>query len=112
LKNKACRPRGLCFGCSQKKSVRKKHPTSGSKYGSRGLGNWERKGRMAIRPLCPTVAPPGSLAKMIVMRLRLLRGETLDHPGDNREQVRELVDPFNGLSRKWRSGTPTGLPGD
>lgn len=98
------RPRLLCATCHADASIRHRYdPRPGC--ARRGLGGTTGRG---VRPALPTSAPPGSLAKMREMQRRIERGETVDHPGDNREVVRELCNPFAALP-PWREDTPTGL---
>ena len=80
--------RGLCNRCYLKRAIRQKYPVN-------------HKPRHAphktIRPASfATDAPPGSIAKMAVMRRRLESGESLHHAEDATEVVQELIDPFAG----------------
>lgn len=60
-------------------------------------------------PPFPTIAPPGSAAKMTIMRWRFMRGEQLHHPDDNKEVDQELIDPFNGERAYAGEDLDTGL---
>lgn len=87
------RPRGLGWRCYYTPGVRQLYP-SDSPYAFRGFGNLMGEPRL---PAEPTGAPPGSLAKMRVMRRRAAAGESLFHPLDEAVPVRELCDPFVAL---------------
>lgn len=63
-------------------------------------------------PEQPTTAPAGSLAKMVVMRKRLLRGEALHHPEDNLEIDYKLINPFFGERAYQGEDMDTGLDED
>ena len=69
-----CRPRGLCWGCYHEPGVRDSYGPIISHYK-------DHYGTMPL-PAAPTIAHPGSIAKMIVMRERIARGEHLHHPDD------------------------------
>lgn len=100
----ANRARGLCWGCYQDPGVRALYPST-SKYAVRGLGNGNRAAPPAAQP---TSMPAGTLARMREYRRRLLRGESLHHPGDNPAIGRDgELRPFHGLH--YRGGEDDGL---
>jgi hypothetical protein len=72
------RPRGLCWSCYYTPGVRELFPST-SKFARRGVGDFN--GRM-ILPEEPTIAPPGSLAKVTVLEQRARLGQILWHPQD------------------------------
>jgi hypothetical protein len=72
------RPRGLCWNCYYTPGVRDLYPVT-SKYGRRGLGNWNRRG---LAPTHPTHATPGSPEKVLVLMQRAERGQELWHGDD------------------------------
>lgn len=109
-KRVVARPRGLCWGCYERPDVKALYPISDSRHAFRGLDVQPP----TSKPL-PTDAPPGSLAKMKVLRKRLEMREELFHPADATDVVQELLDPFHGQVRRlnggWSaaSGLPSGL---
>lgn len=94
------RPRGLCYTCYYDPAIRALYPVGSldpatAKYipryltlGGSGSGDL---------PTEATAAPPGSVAKMRVMRARLMQGVRLFHPGDNQYPVADLLGAFEGL---------------
>lgn len=104
------RPRGLCWGCYGRPEVKGLYPTSDNRHNQKGLGE-----HYPTSNSDPTTAPPGSLAKMKVLRKRLESREELFHPADATGVVLELLDPFKGMVHKngggWSpvSGQPSGL---
>jgi hypothetical protein len=72
------RPRGLCWNCYYTPGVRDLYPVT-SKYGRRGLGNWNRRG---LAPTNPTNAAPGSPEKVLVLMQRAELGQELWHGAD------------------------------
>lgn len=94
------RPRGLCFGCYYDPAIRALYPVGSldpatAKFVPRSLTLGGSGG--GDLPTEATAAPPGSVAKMKVMRARLRQGVRLDHPDDNRWPVAELLGAFEGL---------------
>lgn len=73
-----CTTRGLCWSCYGKPAIRERYPTRG-KFNRRGVGLGFRRSRL---PAEPTIAPPGTEAKVLVMMARAARGESLFHPED------------------------------
>ena len=71
------RPRGLCWSCYYTTGVRDLYPST-SKYGRRGLGNFNGKGTLPA----PTDAPPGSPEKILVLMQRVQNRQELWHPED------------------------------
>lgn len=104
------RPRGLCWGCYNESTVKELYPISNSRHAYRGLGEFHPTSKPD-----PTDAPPGSLAKMKVLRKRLESREELFHPADATDVVQSLLNPFHGQVRQmnggWSpaSGQPSGL---
>jgi hypothetical protein len=86
------RPRGLCWPCYYTAGVRDLYPST-SKYGRRGLGNFN--GATPL-PAVPTDAMPGSPEKVAILmeraqnRLSLWHPEDADMTGPKRRQ-RELA---------------------
>jgi hypothetical protein len=72
------RPRGLCWSCYYTPGVRDKYPST-SKYGRRGIGNFNGK---APLPTMPTDAPPGSAEKVAILMQRAQNKQSLWHPDD------------------------------
>jgi hypothetical protein len=72
------RPRGLCWACYYRPGVRDLYPST-SKYGRRGLGNFNGKGAM---PPTATDAPPGSPEKVRILMERAQLRQSLWHPDD------------------------------
>ena len=72
------RPRGLCWSCYYTPGVREQYPST-SKYGRRGLGNFN--GRAPLPPL-PTDAAPGSPEKVLILMQRAQNRQSLWHPDD------------------------------
>lgn len=77
---KANRPRGLCFRCYYTPGVRDGYPSE-SKFGRRGVGNYNRN---VPTPFLPTTAAPGSLEKLAVLEMRARLNQALWHPLDAR----------------------------
>jgi hypothetical protein len=103
----ALRKRGLCARCHADLGVLMLYPAGRQQVGrARNYGLGLAAFASAV-PATPTAAPPGSLAKMRVMRRRLLAGESLFHPLDATDQVRHLAFVFADAA-PW-SGGPTGL---
>jgi len=75
---KSNRPRGLCWSCYYTPGVRDLHPST-SKFGRRGVGNFNR--RMTVPP-SPTHALPGTPEKVAVLEERARLGVSLWHPRD------------------------------
>lgn len=72
------RPRGLCWSCYYKPAVRVLYPST-SKFARRGVGNFCGT---APLPDLPTIAPPGSDAKIRVLSERAAQRRSLWHPDD------------------------------
>ena len=72
------RPRRLCWGCYYAPGVRGKYPST-SKFGRRGVGNFNGN---APLPAFPTPALPGSPEKLAVLEERAQMKQTLWHPAD------------------------------
>jgi hypothetical protein len=72
------RPRGLCWSCYYKPGVRELYPST-SKFARRGVE--DRVGRVPL-PDAPTVAAPGSEAKVLVLMERARKRQSLWHPAD------------------------------
>jgi hypothetical protein len=72
------RPRGLCWSCYYAPGVRDRYPST-SKFGRRGLGNFNR--RLTLPPF-PTPALPGTPEKVAVLEQRARLGVSLWHPLD------------------------------
>src|SRR6185369_7890284 len=75
---KSNRPRGLCWSCYYKPGLRDTYP-SVSKFGRRGVGNFNRR---TLLPSRPTSALPGSPEKVAVLAERARLGVSLWHPLD------------------------------
>lgn len=91
----ASRPRGLCWGCYNRPGVREACSPA-SKYGNRGIGNGNCRGKL---PDAPTNAVPGSEAKLRVLEERAARGERLDHPDDRRFADEDSLDELAIMRR-------------
>jgi hypothetical protein len=76
--SRVCRPRGLCWSCYYKPGVRELYPST-SKYGRRGLGNFNGS---APLPAFPTKATPGSEEKLAILAERARMKQSLWHPDD------------------------------
>ena len=72
------RPRGLCWSCYYRPGVRDLFPST-SKFGRRGLGNFNRRAKL---PPMPTRALPGTPEKVAVLEERARLGVSLWHPRD------------------------------
>ena len=72
------RPRRLCWVCYYTSGVRDRYPST-SKFGRRGIGNFN--GRAPL-PAAPTGATPGSIAKVAVLEERARLKQSLWHPQD------------------------------
>lgn len=72
------RPRGLCWTCYYSPGVRDRYPST-SKYGRRGVGNFNGNGRL---PDKPTDALPGSPQKVAILAERARLKQSLWHPDD------------------------------
>ena len=72
------RPRGLCWSCYYKPGVRDQYPST-SKYGRRGVGNFNGS---APLPAFPTKAWPGTPEKVAVLEERARLKQSLWHPDD------------------------------
>jgi len=72
------RPRRLCWSCYYTPGVREKYPST-SKFGRRGLGNFNGTPRL---PTFATSALPGTDAKLAVLEERARLGLNLWHPDD------------------------------
>lgn len=104
---KANRPRDLCWACYYTPGIRDLYPPT-SKFARRSdRGNTNSDSPL---PAEPTAAPPGSKDKMRVMVARVIRGESLFHPADQKTPVAGLLDPF--LGSDWTIDQPTGLEAD
>jgi hypothetical protein len=77
-KGKVSRPRGLCWNCYYRPGIRGQHPST-SKYGRRGLGNFNRNVPL---PPNPTPAAPGTEAKIRILTERAHQSLELFHPLD------------------------------
>jgi hypothetical protein len=75
---RATRPRGLCWTCYYTPGLRDRYPST-SKYGQRGLADFN--GRTAM-PAAPTRALPGTPEKIAVLQQRALMRQSLWHPDD------------------------------
>ena len=72
------RPRGLCWACYYAPGIRDRFPST-SKFGRRGVGNFNRLGAL---PPGPTAALPGTPEKVAVLEQRARLGVCLWHPLD------------------------------
>lgn len=72
------RPRGLCYSCYYKPSVRAMFPST-SKFARKGAGIGVCCSKSSA---VPTGAMPGSEEKIRVLMERVSRGEDLWHPSD------------------------------
>jgi hypothetical protein len=72
------RPRGLCWSCYYTPGLRDRYPST-SKFARRGVDDF--MGRPPLPP-APTLAPPGSPEKVLVLAQRARRHQALWHPGD------------------------------
>lgn len=72
------RPRGLCYSCYYKPSVRALFPST-SKFARKGAGIGVHCTKSSA---VPTEAIPGSEEKIRVLMERVARGEDLWHPSD------------------------------
>jgi hypothetical protein len=72
------RPRGLCWACYYRPGVRDLYPST-SKFGRRGLGNFNGQ---APLPAFPTPTIPGSPEKIAVLEERARLKQSLWHPDD------------------------------
>jgi hypothetical protein len=72
------RPRGLCWTCYYRPGVRELYPST-SKFGQRGLGNFN--GNVPL-PAFPTEAIPGSPEKVAILQERARLKQGLWHPDD------------------------------
>ncbi|MSR32472.1 MAG: hypothetical protein EXR99_13315 [Gemmataceae bacterium] len=77
-RTRANRPRGLCYSCYYKPEVRERFPST-SKFAQRGKGIGVEGLKLSLEP---TLALPGTEAKMLILMERLARGEELFHPLD------------------------------
>ena len=75
----ATRPRGLCWVCYQSAAIRAAY-VSTSKYAHVGVGNDPSSGQQL--PEEPTMAAPGTAAKIEVLAARAAAGLALWHPQD------------------------------
>jgi hypothetical protein len=71
------RPRGLCWTCYYTPGVLPRYPSL-SKFAVPGVPDRDDEPPLPT----PTTAPPGSAAKLAVLRERAARGERLWHPDD------------------------------
>lgn len=76
---KVNRPRGLCWGCYYTPGVKEQYDST-SKYAHRGVGH--SSGQVPLDDWGPTVAIPGSEAKLKVLTGRAKRNVALFHPAD------------------------------
>src|SRR6266542_1135108 len=76
---KANRPRGLCWTCYYTPGVREQFPST-SKFARRGVGDFNGNAPLSDQP---TLASPGSEAKIIVLMERAARRQALFHPFDS-----------------------------
>ena len=72
------RPRGLCWSCYYAPGVRDLYPST-SKYGRRGVGNFNGN---APLPAFPTATLPGTPEKLAVLEERARLRQCLWHPQD------------------------------
>ncbi len=72
------RPRGLCWSCYYTPGVRAKYPST-SKFARRGVGDFNGRAAVAVRP---TSAIPGTPEKVAVLEERARLGLSLWHPHD------------------------------
>ena len=77
-KNKVNRPRGLCWSCYYTAGVKEMYPST-SKYARRGEGNFNGDAPLSA---LPTLASPGSAAKLAVLAERVKMKLSLWHPKD------------------------------
>lgn len=78
-RNRANRPRGLCWSCYYTPGVKDCYPLNG-KYTTRGFGLTTGAGATPE----PTHCAPGTPEKMAVLKERAKLGQRLWHPQDNR----------------------------
>jgi len=72
------RPRGLCWSCFYTPGVRDLYPST-SKFGRRGIGNFNRATPL---PAFPTDASPGTPEKIAILAQRAELQQSLWHPHD------------------------------
>ncbi len=77
-KTRSNRPRGLCWSCYYTPGVREEYPST-SIFARRGVS--DRNGRVQLPPE-PTIASPGSAAKVAILEARARLGVALWHPLD------------------------------
>jgi hypothetical protein len=77
-RERAARPRGLCWTCYQTLEIRRQY-ASLSKFGRRGVLDFCGLGQL---PAAPTSALPGSIEKVAILQQRASRRESLWHPED------------------------------
>lgn len=70
--------RGLCYPCYYVREIRGIYP---ARY---GMGKRFNEPRRVKPPTIPTVAAPGTEAKLATLANRVKRGESLFHPADAR----------------------------
>ncbi len=103
-KAKVTRPRGLCWSHYYTPGIRDLYEPTACASNRRGDGFHESNAAVM-----PTPAPPGSKAKMVAMRRRLMAGASLHHPDDAGDVVLELLNPFGDV--RWQETGDTGLEG-
>jgi hypothetical protein len=84
---KSNRPRGLCWACYYRPGIRDLYPST-SKYGRRGVANFNRRPQM---PPQATHALPGTPAKVAILAERARLGVSLWHPHDAGAGALELA---------------------
>ena len=72
------RPRGLCWTCYYQPEIRARYPST-SKFGRRGLDDFYGCGKP---PASPTMAQPGTAAKVAILEQRARLRQQLWHPQD------------------------------
>jgi hypothetical protein len=72
------RPRGLCWTCYYKPSIRDRFPSQ-SKFGRRGVADFCGCGAI---PMEPTAATPGTAEKVAILEQRARMHQQLWHPQD------------------------------
>ena len=82
-KCKVNRPRGLCWSCYYTAGVKEMYPST-SKYARRGEGNFTGDAPLAA---LPTLATPGTAAKLAVLAERVKMKLSLWHPHDARHET-------------------------
>jgi hypothetical protein len=80
-RGRACRPRGLCWGCFYRPGVRDQYGTpdpATSKFARRGIRDFNGSAPLPE----PTTTLPGTHERVAVYEGRAERGEAIFHPRD------------------------------